>query len=299
MRRIPLLIAVVCLMGLSTSASAGELTGADIVRAHEAGVSTQTLIQLIETTPGIAEIDNADENAMRVAGVSELVITAYRNRLPSQPYTEQPTNTAIPDDNRLVDIVRLVRSGLANDIVVEHVNRTEEPFQPTADDLIYLKQQQVPESIIKALLGSLEAAPALGLPESAPADPPERVEAGFQPTPTPSGEILTFSPLLRFSKTAGLITKATDGRLILVGGKVQWIDEEKPKLSFEFFDSVLKKVFLKCEAANCFEIRIKTVHGDNYRFRDADWKVGGNTQILALWERLKSCHTKVEFERKD
>ena len=61
-------------------------------------------------------------------------------------------------------------------------------------------------------------------------------------------------------------------------------------------------VWLECspraQGDFCYEINLETFNGDNFRFCDASWKTGVNTQIFALSETLKTYYPQIIYKEK-
>ena len=114
MRVLPLLV-VLLVAGL---APAQELTVAEVVAAHRAGAPEEGILRLIRESPAVAPIASADLAKLRAAGVPERVIEAMASRT-----TPTPT-PARPDDQRLVEVVQAVNSGLSAEVVAEQVRRS-------------------------------------------------------------------------------------------------------------------------------------------------------------------------------
>src|SRR6185295_15991490 len=108
------------------------------------------------------EMAAGDLVTLRNAGVSEHVIAAVWGRIPAPAGTPAPI---APDDARLVDLARLIKSGIAESIVAEQVKKDARPYDLSVNDLLYLKQNGVAESTIVALMATSAAAPA-GTPTS-------------------------------------------------------------------------------------------------------------------------------------
>ncbi|MCP4592361.1 MAG: hypothetical protein GY842_16635, partial [bacterium] len=287
------------------AAVATELTIADLTKAHRAGVGAETLIQLIAIAEKVPRLGESEEAELAAASVPTEVVAALRRRGAELAGEVSPTEAgAGPDDPRLVDIVRLVRADLAENLIIEHISRTPEPYQPTVNDLIYLRQNGVSNQVIGALLGEPAPSAAPAAPPTAPPTVVARPPATAVPRTreaSPPGQ--WFGPVQRHFPMKRLVTRKSEGKIGLVGGRIEYHDERDDERSVAFYATVLKKVWLDCESGAegtvCHEISLKTTHGDTYRFRDPDWKKGGNRQILALWETLRQRYPRVRFKKKD
>jgi hypothetical protein len=73
--------------------------------------------------------------------------------------TQLPTLTRIPvrllpDDSRLLEIVRLIKSGIPESVILERVERSGQAFDLSENDVLYLRQNGVPDSTIGALMAT-------------------------------------------------------------------------------------------------------------------------------------------------
>ena len=90
------------------------------------------------------------------------------------------------------DVVKLTKAGLSEKIILSKVTQDGVSYNLTTDQIIYLKNQGVPESVIDALVqsGPAGAPPApVSTPSAPPLPPPPQAEP-----PTPSGGATTASP---------------------------------------------------------------------------------------------------------
>src|ERR1035437_1341328 len=78
------------------------------------------------------------------------------------------------------DVVKLVKAGLGEEVVLAHIRNAGASYTLSADQIIYIHDQGVTENVMKALLGSGSAAPAA---PSAPAPAPAPVAATPAPMP--------------------------------------------------------------------------------------------------------------------
>ncbi len=142
--------AAILVLLLAAAAAAEELTVAEVVAAHRAGAPVEGILRLIRDAPAVVAPGPADLARLRDAGVPEEVIRAMVARTAPAP-TAAPSR---PDDPRLADVVRLVRAGLSDALVCEQVRRSGVRYRPSANDLVYLKENGVPEPVIEAVMAS-------------------------------------------------------------------------------------------------------------------------------------------------
>src|SRR6185436_9611839 len=155
------LIAMALLAGATTVGSADEVNLHSILMAHRAGATTSGIVAVVSDPANTVAVTSADIVTLRAAGVPEGVITAIEARAPDSGVALQP------DDARLADLVRLIKSGISESILVEHVQHSTPPFELSSTDLLYLKQNGVLESTIAALMATSGGMPAA--PRAAPA----------------------------------------------------------------------------------------------------------------------------------
>ena len=86
------------------------------------------------------------------------------------------------------------------------------------------------------------------------------------------------------------------GRMILDGDALRFAGMSRSKKNMEFHTQIIERAWLDCSPGPvCYELGIKTAHGDNLRLRDDDWRTGGNAQILALYDTLQARFPSIEF----
>lgn len=190
------------------------------------------------------------------------------------PAPAQPTPAPLqPDDPRLVQIVELVRAGLSEALIGEHVSRTQPGFTLTTKDLLYLKQNGVPESIIAALMTSARAAAAT--PTVAPTPTPEPVREA-------AGLILD----------RGFGKKDHQGKLMISRQEIKWVDREDSRGNLTLYPQGIRNITLRCRPSGsesfCYQLNLQMIAGDTFKFEDAERERGGNKGILAAVEALKA-----------
>jgi hypothetical protein len=270
------------------TASADEISAASILAAKKAGATTEGIIAMVTDPANTVTVTADDLAKLRAAGVSDATIAAIRTRVPSLP--ESPEQVP-PDDARLVDLVRLVHSGIAESIVVGQVKQSGVPFHLSINDLRYLKDNGIPESTITALMATGDTAAPV---------------PGAEPTPAPAGSHA--APVVQAPETTafdglilkrGWMSKDRPGRLILEGASLAWIDGTDPKENFEFQIDGLEKVWFTCKAKApenfCYQINFKIVKGAHYEFQDVNREAGGNAAVLAVMAALRTKFPEVSY----
>ncbi len=254
------------------AASANELTVDSILDAQRSGASTTNIVDLVNRPDNTVDMTAADIIQLRDAGVSERVISAIWDKLPAPPAANVPDQ---PDDPRLVDFVRLIKSGMSTSLIDEQVAQSPQAYRLTVNDLIYLKGNGARESTIAVLMatGGQPGAPAV-----APAE-------------------LVFDNLVMANK--GFWRRDAIGRLVLRGNTLSWENTKHPRKNFSFETTGLEKVWLTCEArssgAFCHQINFKIVKGERYKFQDRDRETGANAAVLELMEGLRTYQPRITY----
>ena len=282
-------LAAIAALALAAAVSAEELTVNEVIAAHRAGAPVEGILRLVREAPEVAALAPADLDRLRAAGVPDAVVRALAARHAAPSPTPAAPATK-PDDPRLEDVVRLVRSGLAETLVCEQVRRSGRRPPLTANDLVYLKERGVPESAIAALMeASLPPTPApTATPPVLPTPPPPPVLATPTPRPTVAPPVaLVFEPLVRL---AGTFRKAQDGRLVLTSDALEWSDSGGRAPVVRIATTSLRAVWLattrRGQDPPLVELRVRTSAGDDLTFRDAGAPAGDGGRVEALYRAL-------------
>ncbi|MCS7182275.1 MAG: hypothetical protein NZ869_04110 [Thermoanaerobaculum sp.] len=200
---------------------------------------------------------------------------------PAPPATATPQPLQ-PSDPRLVQIVELVRAGLSESLIAEHVGKMHPGFRLTTQDLLYLKHNAVPESIIAALMAT-----GKGLPPG-------------EPTPTPTPPPVREADGLVLDR--GLGKKDHVGKLVVSSEEIRWVDRQDTRGSFTIYPKGIRQVTLHCRYAGgapfCYQLEIKMVAGDTFEFEDEARERGGNQAILQAVAALKAIHPQLTVVEK-
>jgi hypothetical protein len=270
------LVGVALLALAAAAAAADELTVNSIVAAQNSGASADGIIAMVDNPANTIAITVGDLVALRRAGVPESVIAAIWARIPAPAPAPVPLQ---PDDARLVDVVRLIKSGVSESIIAEQMKQSNPTYNLSVNDLLYLKENGAQESTIAALMATSAGAPA------APAVAPSE---------------LTFDDLVLVK---GLLKKNRVGRLVMQGDTLTWKDSSDPKEDFTFQTTGLQKVWYTCEARTpenfCYQINFKIVKGDRYEFRDSHRESGSNAAVVKLMDALRTYFPRLAFGAPD
>lgn len=229
-----------------------------------------------------------------LVGVGVAVALPALAQAPQQAPEQQAAPQITPSDPRLQQIVQLVRSGLSESLIAESIQKETVPYNLTPQDLLFLKENRVPESIIAALL-AVEAPTSPGPGRQVPQP---QAPAGSQPGAAVRQEDAVEGLVLR----TGRLRRNRPGTLVFAGDKIEWRDATDSSLNAEIFPAGIRKIELKCRTAAgapfCHELEIDIARGDSFRFEDANKDTGGNLNILALRDAFKAKYPRIPIEEK-
>lgn len=273
-------------MAFSSVAAAEELTVNSILTAQKSGVPADRIVAMVNNKANTIGLVTGDLATLRTAGLSEDVISAIAARIPPAPAPAPAPAASVPlmpDDARLVDLVRLVKSGISESIIAGQVKQSGKAYKLSVNDLLYLKENGVMESIIAALMATASAPPA---PETTgPPQPPKE---------------LVFEGM---TMKSGLLRKNRPGRLVMSGDTFAWVDSLDPRHNLEFKISGLEKVWLTCRARTpenfCYQVNFRVVKGDRFSFEDLDQASGSNAAILKVMDALRTYFPRTTFAPPD
>lgn len=270
-------LASFALLALGTTlTTASELTSNSILSAHQSGASSDGIIAMVNNLDNTIAMSAGDIVTLRDGGVPESVISAIWTRIASPAPATTP---APPDDTRLFEVTRLIRSGATEAAIAEQVRQSGTVYNLSVNDMLYLKQVGARESTITALLATNRGAPA-----SSP---------GHAVAPAE----MVFDNLVFVKPT--FLQKNREGRLVMRDNALAWIDRDDPKQNFTFETNGLQKVWFTCEARSpenfCYQINFKIVQGDRYRFRDTRRASGSNVAVTKLMDALRTYAPRTVF----
>lgn len=262
----------------AVAAGADELTVDSILAAQRSGASAEGIVAMINRPANTVAMTAEDLVTLRDAGVPETVISAIWARVPAPTPAPVPLQ---PDDARLVDLVRLIKSGISESIIAEQVRQSDKAYNLSVNDLLYLKESGVQESLIAALMATNAAGTTA-------------------PAVAPSEQV--FDDLVQVRKGLfDFLRKDRAGRLVLHGDVLTWEDGSNPDENFTFQVSGLEKVWFTCDARSsgdfCHQINFKIVKGDTYRFQDSRRDSGSNAAVLEVMEALRTYFPTLTFAK--
>ena len=267
---------------VAAAVSAEELTVDKVLAAHSFGAPPEKIVEKINDPANtVAPLTPEGVAKLRAAGVSETVVQALVARAP------QPTPTPVPlkpDDPRLELVAEAVNKGVSESVLIEQISNAPTGFNLTLNDLIYLKQTGVPESLVVALQAA-KGVPGGKATAGATAGAPQDV--------TIEGLLLV--------KTSFMF-KNRQGTLAFTGKDIVWTDATDSAQSFTVKATALERAWLKCRplpAGNfCYELGFSMFKGDDYTFLDSGEPQGSNDNVLALRAAIAARYPKMVFEEK-
>ena len=262
-------VALVAALLVASAALAEQLDVNTILAKQKAGATAEALLAAVNDSANTVTIKAEDIATLRSAGVPEPVLTALQTKV-APPEVK-------PDDARLSDVVRIVKSGISESLIAEQIKQSGMTYKLSLNDLLYLKQNGVQDSVISALMATKEA---------------EAKKAAAPPAETVFNELLLvrgFGPLRR----------DRPGRLVLKGDTFSWIDGADPKEDFDFKVPGLEKIWYTCESQAagdvCYQINFQIVKGPRYSFADVSRASGSNATVKAIMETMRTNFPRAPF----
>jgi hypothetical protein len=275
------LLALVAFL-LVLPAAAEEITVDKVLAAQSFGVSAEAILAKVNDPANtVAVLTPADVDRLRVAGVPEGVVAALQAKAPKP---EPPAAAAKhrPDNPKAEVLVKAVQAGTSEALIVDQLMKSGVLARPTLNDLIYFKENKVPEGIIRALM-----------------EAPIVAEAGAAGAKALVPNEIEVDGLVR--KT-GFTSKNRPGKLTMKKDKIEWLDGLSQADAFEMFPAGMKAVRAAClakpEGKFCHEVVFEMAKGSDFTFIDAKMDVGGNESIRKLLEGVKLLYPKMPVVEK-
>ena len=290
-------VLLLLLISMAAPLWAEELTVDGLIAAHNAGLSSDTIIKLVNDPENrVAPFTPADLERLTAAGVPAPVIEAFSKK--GNPGVKQ---AAVPDNKDLYALVKLVDSGLSEKLIVDQIGQSGLSQKPTMTDLIFLKENQVPEIVIGALMNAKVGDEADAAPFAKVAKPAGVMNAPVGKVPAVDGEDESGKQVFD-----GLVHHKTfrgrPGKLVLEDDKLLWRDANKGKHSFDMYLNGIKNMTLigtpKDADMFYFRVVIEFTRGQSYTFEDINKEVGGNENLTAFIEYMKANHEDIVFVEK-
>lgn len=129
---------------------------------------------------------------------------------PNGAVTLQPSNYA--PSPALADIIKLVQAGVGDDVLLAFINRSPVLFNPTANDLIYLRDIGLSDTVMKVLLPVATSA----LP--APTEAPVQVASLDSPPPPAPATAVEITPQQPMTASYFYEPLSSYGKWVMVSG---------------------------------------------------------------------------------
>lgn len=273
---------------LALPLGAEEITVDKILAAQSFGVSAEALLAKVnDPATTVSVLAPADVDKLRAAKVPESVVAALLAKAPQA--APAPTTPILqPDNPRLVTLVKAVQAGTSEALIIDQIKQTGVAQRPSMNDLIYLKENKVPEGIIRALMDAPIITEGIGVAGAvarvgAPVNPKEVEVAGLV-------------------RNTSITKKNRTGKLVFKADKIEWLDGTNQADSFDMFPAGLKAVRTQClirpEGKFCYEVEFQMSKGSDFTFTDAKSEVGGNEAINATLAAVKALYPKLPIIEK-
>ena len=277
------LIPVLILLA-AVAALADEWSAEKVIFAFKAGAGADGLVaQINDPANTVTVVGDQDLARLRAAGIPEAVIQALVARAPRPT----PTPVAVtPDDPRLEKVAQAIKNGVSESVLTEQIRNSDNRYALSLNDLIYLKQNGVPEAIVAALQAAVGTPAATGKTTfGTQARGPKDVNV--------DGLLMVKSTFLR---------KNRQGTLSFKGDEIVWTDAADTVQSFAVKTSAVERAWLKCRplpAGNfCYELGFSIFKGEDYSFLDGGEPQGSNANVLKLREAIAVRFPNLVFEEK-
>ncbi len=195
---------------LAVSAFAEQLDVNAILAKQKAGATPEALIAAVNDPVNMVAVKTgrSGNSAKRRSARERQSLRSSRNRHGRRsPRHSPPPPAAQPDDMRLTDVVKIVKSGISESLIADHIKQSGLTYKLTMNDLLYLKQNGVQDSVISALLATKDA---------------EAKKAAAPPAETVYSELLLV-------RGFGPLHCDRPDRLVFKSDTFSWIDGSDPK----------------------------------------------------------------------
>lgn len=190
----------------------------------------------------------------------------------------QEENLILEKKNEVVEeVIKLHKAGLSQDIIFQYIQSYKKPYQVSANDVLNLKENNIPEEIIKKLLQ---------FQSYILKDEVQKKEREFKN--------------LVFKK--GIIKKDRAGTLALKDDRLEWYDLKDPSKNFSFKIKNIKTIWLKCKPRTvenfCYEIVFSNYDGRDFSFSDFNWEGGENKVVKEIYDFFKENFKEIIYQEK-
>lgn len=178
----------------------------------------------------------------------------------------------------VLEVERLYTSGLSQELIIQYIQSYKKDYIISAEEILYLKNKNIPEEIIKKLL---EKQFYFSKPKKEEKFPKE------------------FENLI-LKKGFGL--KNRNGNIIVKEDKVEWHDFKNPEKNFSLKINGIKAIWMKCKPRAienfCYEINFSTFDGKKYSFSDFNWEKGESEIVKNLYKFFKENFKEIIYQEK-
>lgn len=184
----------------------------------------------------------------------------------------------ISEEKGIVDeVIKLYKAGLSQELIFQYIQSYKKSYQVSAEDVLKMKENNVPEEIIKKVL---QYQSFVTQKER------EKKEPEFK------------NLLLK----KGFMKKNRLGNLALKEDRVEWYDSKEPKENFSFKIKGIKTIYLNCKPRTeenfCYEIVFVNFDKKEYSFSDFNWEKGENKTINELYKFFKENYKEIIYQEK-
>jgi hypothetical protein len=157
-------------------------------------------------------------------------------------------------------------------------------------------------SILTSLVSAIALIAMAGCGSSRGYDQPAAVTTSAGSQISESAQGLTVDGLVEYGYSIPHRYRSQGSGQLVVGTRnIEWRSERR-KRDFSIQGDVLKTATLQCASRPgqniCLELRLGTVTGLDYAFRDTNWAAGHNEKITEVYNYLKSNFPQVTFSEK-
>ncbi len=224
-----------------------------------------------------------------VASLALVAAVSVGRPCAAQPQDPAPMPAASASVNSALveDIIRLWKANLSEDFINKYVAHSDLARDLTADDVVRLRSEGVPETLIASITLRRGDAPASAKASGAAAAPagPRRWDG-----------------LTRRNSGVVLFKGRWDsGVLEFKDGSLRWVDSHDAGKNVLLPAAQITEQQLTCLKKSggneCFEWVVKT-RNEEYRFRDVAWQQGENAKVAELFEYFSGAYPSLISSRR-
>ena len=138
---------------LAFPVTAEEITVDKVLAAQSFGAPAESILARINDPANtVPSIPAADVEKLRAAMVPEPVVSALLAKAPPAAPIPAAGTSQQPDNPKAVEVVKVFKAGTSEKLIVDQLMQNGVVQRPSLNDLIYLKENNVPEGVIRALM---------------------------------------------------------------------------------------------------------------------------------------------------